>query len=93
MSMVAPDRSGRPASPVPESQFETSDFYLACYLRCAGYALLDIHRQGQRCIFVFADKPERRADTMAFFRGDGSVRALAFVGSIRELKALMYSDR
>lgn len=28
--------------------FETSDFYLACYLRCIGYTLDDVRRQGAR---------------------------------------------
>jgi hypothetical protein len=33
--------------------FETRDFYLACFLRCAGYELLDLRAEGRRKVFVF----------------------------------------
>ena len=29
-----------------EIAFETRDFYLACFLRCAGYELLDLRAEG-----------------------------------------------
>lgn len=28
--------------------FETRDFYLACFLRCTGYELLDLRAEGRR---------------------------------------------
>jgi hypothetical protein len=40
--------------------FETRDFYLACFLRCCGYELLDLCNQGGRKFFVFLDWPTRR---------------------------------
>lgn len=30
------------------SAFETRDFYLACFLRCAGYKLIDLRPEGRR---------------------------------------------
>ena len=38
------------------SGFETRDFYLACFLRCAGYELLDLRTEGSRRVFVFEDR-------------------------------------
>ena len=35
--------------------FETRDFYLACFLRCAGYEVLDLRAEGRRKVFVFGN--------------------------------------
>ena len=45
-----------------EDAFETRDFYLACFLRCTGYELLDLRAEGRRKVFVFGSryKAERR---------------------------------
>ena len=75
----------------PAATFETSDFYLASYLRCVGYKLLDLRRDGTRAVFIFADQPQRRSSVIAFYGGEGGVRPLAFVGSIRDLKALIHN--
>ena len=40
--------------------FETRDFYLACFLRCTGYELLDLRAEGRRKVFVFQDRATRR---------------------------------
>jgi hypothetical protein len=72
--------------------FETSDFYLACYLRCIGYTLDDLRRSGPRAIFVFCDQPARRADLMAFFGNKAEVKPLQFVSAIKDLKALIHNS-
>lgn len=72
--------------------FETSDFYLACYLRCIGYALDDVRRSGPRVVFVFCDQPARRADLMAFFGNKAEVKPLQFVSAIKDLKALIHNS-
>jgi len=72
-------------------RFETTDFYLASYLRCAGYALLGLRREGARAVFIFTDQPERPSAVMAFYNNQGSVPPLAFVGSIRDMKALIHN--
>ena len=72
--------------------FETSDFYLASYLRCIGYALDDVRRDGRRVVFVFGDKPARKTDLMAFFGNKAEVNPLQFVAAIKDLKALIHNS-
>ena len=48
-----------------EDGFETRDFYLACFLRCTGYELLDLRAEGRRKVFVFRDRPSRRDDVLS----------------------------
>ena len=50
-----------------EAAFETRDFYLACFLRCTGYDLIDLRAEGRRKVFVFRDRPTRRDDVLAFY--------------------------
>jgi hypothetical protein len=46
--------------------FETCDFYLACFLRCAGYELIDLRGERRRRAFSFKDRPTRREDVLAW---------------------------
>jgi hypothetical protein len=71
--------------------FETSDFYLSCYLRSLNYELVDVRREGQRAIFVFHDDDDRRAAMISFYNDDGAVRPLTFVGIIKEMKSLLHN--
>jgi hypothetical protein len=71
--------------------FETRDFYLACFLRCAGYELLDLRTEGSRKVFVFQDRPKRREDVMGYYGHAGSVRALAYAAAIKDMKALLHN--
>jgi hypothetical protein len=73
------------------SAFETRDFYLACFLRCAGYELLDLRAEGRRKVFVFKDRSTRRNDVMTFYGESGSVRPLAFAPAIKDMKALLHN--
>lgn len=72
--------------------FETSDFYLACYLRCIGYTLDDVRRDGRRVVFVFGDKPAQKTDLMAFFGNKAEVNPLQFVAAIKDLKTLIHNS-
>jgi hypothetical protein len=71
--------------------FETRDFYLACFLRCVGYELLNLRDDGRRKIFVFQDRATRRADVMAFYGDATSVRPLAFAATIKDMKGLLHN--
>ncbi len=74
-----------------EIAFETRDFYLACFLRCTGYDLLDLRAEGRRKVFVFRDRVSRHDDVLAFY-GDGvAVPALAFSSIIKDMKALLHN--
>jgi len=71
--------------------FETRDFYLACFLRCTGYELLDLRPEGRRKVFVFRDRPRRRADVLAFYSQGALVPPLTFSATIKDMKALLHN--
>ena len=73
-------RSQESGAEAPEV-FETTDFYLACYLRC----------DGTRSIFQFEDRTDRESVTLSFFNNEGSVRPLAYSAAIKDLKALIHN--
>lgn len=92
--MFKPHRTKRmPQTPGTEAEhvFETTDFYLACYLRCDGFRLAGIRREGPRSVFRFHDRADRRDAMLAFFNNEGSVRPLAYSAAIKDLKALIYN--
>ena len=71
--------------------FETHDFYLACYLRCTGYELIDLRGEGVRKAFVFRDRPTRRSDVLNFYGQGAAVSPLAFSATIKDMKALLHN--
>jgi hypothetical protein len=71
--------------------YETSDFYLACFLRCSGYALAGLRCHGRRCVFAYHDRPSRPRDVLAFYGDQTSVVPLRFVGAIKDMKAMLHS--
>jgi Domain of unknown function (DUF5659) len=73
------------------SAFETRDFYLACFLRCVGYELIDLRAEGPKKVFVFEDRARRRDDVITFYGEGGSVRPLAFATAIKDMKALLHN--
>lgn len=74
-----------------ENVFETTDFYLACYLRCDGFRLAGIRREGPRSVFRFEDRVDRQDAMLAFFNNEGNVRPLAYSAAIKDLKALIHN--
>ncbi len=74
-----------------KGQFETRDFYLACFLRCTGYELLRLRDEGSRKVFVFRDCAKRRDDVMAFYGDATSVRPMAFAATIKDMKGLLHN--
>jgi hypothetical protein len=83
--------SAREESVLGRGAFGTRDFYLACFLRCIGYELLDLRNEGRRKVFLFQDCPTRRNDVMAFYGEAGSVPALAYAAAIKDMKALLHN--
>ena len=71
--------------------YETRDFYLACFLKCAGYELVDLRAESRRKVFVFRDQPRRREDVIAYYGSGGSVRPLTFAAVIKDMKALIHN--
>jgi hypothetical protein len=84
-------RAQRNVNPGDDAVFETRDFYLACFLRCSGYPLLDLRSEGNRKVFVFRDCSNRRDDVVAYYGEGGSVRPLAFAAAIKGMKALLHN--
>jgi hypothetical protein len=76
---------------IADSAFETRDFYLACFLRCTGYDLIDLRAEGRRKVFVFLDRPTRRDDVLAFYGQGAAVAPLAFSATIKNMKALLHN--
>ena len=74
-----------------EAAFETRDFYLACFLRCTGYDLIDLRAEGRRKVFVFQDRMTRRDDVLAFYGDSATVTPLAFSSTIKDMKALLHN--
>lgn len=75
----------------PPEAYETRDFYLACFLRCQGYELLDLRPEGRRRVFVFRDRKARRDDVMAFYGDQTTIPPLAFSSTIKDMKALLHN--
>lgn len=72
-------------------RFETRDFYLACFLRCTGYELLDLRAEGRRKIFVFRDRSARREEVLSFYGDKAMIPPLAFSTTIKDMKALLHN--
>ena len=71
--------------------FETRDFYLAWFLRCTGYALLNLRPEGRHKVFVFKDRPTRTADVIAFYGDSTTVPQLAFSSTVKDVKTLLHN--
>ena len=71
--------------------FETRDFYLACFLRCTGYDLMNLRAEGRHKVFVFRDRPTRREDVLGFYGDSTRVRPLAFAATIKNMKGLLHN--
>ena len=88
--MDGADRS--PASAGP-GLYGTSDFYLACFLRCSGYELAGMRPEGRRWVFVYRDRPSRPRDVTAFYGDRAAVAPLRFAAAIRSMKAMLHGVR
>jgi Domain of unknown function (DUF5659) len=88
---VSSERAVRGELEPAEAAFETRDFYLAYFLRCAGYDLVNLRDEGRRKVFVFGDRPTRRADVLAFYGDSTRVRPLAFAATIKDMKGLLHN--
>jgi len=74
----------------PASTYETTDLYLASFLKARGMRLLDIHRDGRRATFVFEDRPDR-AELITGFYNDDVVRVNDFKNALQDLKAAVFN--
>src|SRR3954447_24812881 len=71
--------------------YETSDFYLACFLRCSGYELAGLRRDGGRCTSAYGARRPRQRDILAFYGDRAAVVPLRFVDAIKDIKAMLHN--
>ena len=70
--------------------YATSDLYMSAFLKAKGLKLIDKKRSGQRFIFVFEDRGDRKELINQFFN-DGLVSITAFKNAIQDLKTLVFN--
>ncbi len=75
----------------PPVAFETCGFYLARFLRCRGYELLDLRPEGRRRRFGFRDRKARRNDVMAFYGNGVAVPPPAYSSASTDKKASLHN--
>lgn len=77
----------------PPVTYTTTDFYLACYLRAAGYPFEGItyDQGGKRATFAFANVKEQ--DILAYYnkRPESKVAALDLVSAIKQTREILYN--
>ena len=66
-------------------------FYLACFLRCTGYDLMDLRAEGRHKVFVFRDRPTRHSDVLGVYADAITVSPLAFASTIKDMKGLLHN--
>ena len=72
------------------SSYETTDLYLATFLKVRGFRLLDAKRDGRRVTFVFEDRQDRNEILRSFYN-EGTVSANAFKNALQDLKSVIYN--
>ena len=71
--------------------YNTTDFYLACYLKCIGYSLVDVLLNGKKSVFVFIDQSDRKDAVLDFYNNAGQVVPRKLIASIQDMKAVLHN--
>jgi len=72
------------------STYKTSDLYLSAYLKAKGLRLIDKQKLGDKFVFIFDDRPDRKELIEEFFN-DGLVSITAFKNAIQDLKTMVFN--
>jgi len=70
--------------------YKTSDLYLSAYLKAKGLRLIDKQKLGDKFLFIFDDRPDRK-DLIEEFFNDGLVSITAFKNAIQDLKTMVFN--
>jgi hypothetical protein len=70
--------------------YRTSDLYLSAFLKARGMRLKDKFRNGNKFVFIFDDRDDRKELIQEFFN-DGSVSITAFKNAIQDLKTMVFN--
>lgn len=87
---VSPASESYPVTPSTTSTYETSDLYLASFLKARGMRLNALRRDGRRATFVFEDCTQRTA-LIAGYYNDDVVRVNDFKNALQDLKAAVFN--
>lgn len=72
--------------------FDTSDFYLACFLYSVGFKISTTKKQDDKRIsFVFEDQMNRKELVNQFFNNEANVKVKDFTNAIGTLKSMIYN--
>ncbi len=67
---------------------KVSDVHLAAYLRAKGYKIAEVHPDGRRTEWTFADVPE--SVILDYYNGGDLVSARELFNAFKEMKGLSY---
>lgn len=73
--------------------YETSDIYLAAYLRNSGLRYLSLRHAVNRVFFTFQDDTNRRELVRAFYSDEATISPRILRDGVRDLKSLIRSAR
>jgi len=71
--------------------YTTKDFYLACFLKTKGLQLVEVIKEDKVAVFSFKLIEEFNQIITDFYNGNEKVSAIAFINSIRDLKAFIHN--
>ena len=72
------------------STYETADLYLSAYLKAKGLRLVDKRKTGNKFVFIFNDRADRKELIQEFFN-DGLVSITAFKNAIQDIKTMVFN--
>src|SRR5690242_19933432 len=70
--------------------FDTTDLYLACFLKASGHELRNVRRRGGRAVFTFANHDACWNAAIQFYSKRTTVETHAFATALRDLKVLAH---
>jgi len=72
--------------------YETTDMGIVAFLRCKGYKVSDLKRDGSKVVFVFDDQAERKQLVLDYFNG-AQVSCIDFQTKLVEARTMMRQIR
>lgn len=73
-----------------KNTYNTSDLYLSAFLKAKGLKLTDKRRYGDRVLFIFDDRADRKELIQEYFN-DGTVNITAFRCALQDLKTMVFN--
>lgn len=73
--------------------YETSDIYLAAYLRNSNLRYISLRHAANRVFFTFQDDNNRRELVRAFYSDEASISPRVLRDGVRDLKSMIRSAR